>query len=181
MNLQNCVSIVYLRHLPAILIAGALAASLSCGGADMSKTEGDLLLKEEPQGALDVLAARKDAKDQQEITVIGRIGGRVDPWIKSLAAFSIVDRSLTPCSEMEGDTCPTPWDYCCEPDLAAATVLVTFVDDQGQVIKQSAREVLPVEELSTVVVQGKAKRDDAGNVTILASKAFVKNDDKATP
>lgn len=177
---MNWVSIFCPRRLPALLIAGALVASLSCGAA-VDKIETDYLLKEEPQGAQDVLAARKDAKDQQEITVVGRIGGRVDPWIKSLAAFSIVDRSLKPCNEIEGDTCETPWDYCCEPNLADATVLVTFVDDQGQVIKQAARELLPVEELSTVVVQGKAKRDDAGNVTILASKLFVKSDEKATP
>ena len=66
----------------------------------------------------DVIAVRKDAKDRQEVVVVGRIGGRVNPWIKGAAAFSIVDRSLKPCNEIEGDTCKTPWDYCCESGSA---------------------------------------------------------------
>src|SRR5687767_11941810 len=91
----------------------------------------DFLLTEEPSGAIDVLAARKDAKDQQDVVVVGRIGGRPNPWIEGMAAFPIVDRSLKPCSEIEGDTCATPWDYCCEPQLPQATALVTLVDDAG--------------------------------------------------
>ena len=94
------------------------------------------LLDEEPQGAVDVLAFRKDAKDQQDVVVVGRIGGRVNPWIKGTAAFPIVDRSLKPCNEIEGDTCATPWDYCCEAELPQATVLVMFVDETGKPSKQ---------------------------------------------
>jgi hypothetical protein len=36
-----------------------------------------------------------------------------------------------------------------------------------------------VKELQTVVVQGKVKRDKAGNVTVLASKLHVRNDDES--
>ena len=98
------------------------------------------------------------------------------------AAFSIVDRSLKPCNEIEGDTCKTPWDYCCEADLAKATVLVMFVDDKGKLVKQDARELLGVKELDTVFVHGKAKRDKAGNITLLASKLYVPETEKeATP
>ena len=46
-------------------------------------------------------------------------------------------------------------------------------DDDGKVVKKDARELLGVKELDTVVIQGKAKRDKAGNVTILASKLYV--------
>ena len=41
-------------------------------------------------------------------------------------------------------------------------------------VKADAKELLDVKELSTVVVKGKAKRDDDGNITILASGVFVK-------
>ena len=34
--------------------------------------------------------------------------------------------------------------------------------------------MLGVQELSTIVVKGKAQRDDAGNLTVLASGIFVK-------
>ncbi len=41
-------------------------------------------------------------------------------------------------------------------------------------MKADARELLKVTELATVVVKGKAQRDDAGNLTILASGVYVK-------
>jgi len=41
-------------------------------------------------------------------------------------------------------------------------------------VKADARKLLNVRELSTVVVAGKAQRDDAGNLTVLASGVFVK-------
>ena len=41
-------------------------------------------------------------------------------------------------------------------------------------MKAGARQLLDVKELSTVVVAGKAQRDDAGNLTVLASGVYVK-------
>jgi len=52
--------------------------------------------------------------------------------------------------------------------------LVQFVSEKGDVIKQDARAFFGVTELQTVMVQGVAERDDAGNLTILADKLFVK-------
>jgi hypothetical protein len=147
--------------------------------ASAQSEESALLLKREPKGALDVLALRKEARDQQDVVVVGRIGGRANPWVKGVAAFPIVDRSLRPCNEIEGDTCKTPWDYCCESHLPKATVLVVFVDQQGQVIKKDPRQLLHVKELQTVVVQGKARRDKAGNVTVLATNIHIRSDEKA--
>jgi hypothetical protein len=137
-----------------------------------------MVLKKEPKGAVDVLALRKDAKDKQDVVVVGRIGGRVSPWVKGTAVFPIVDRTLKPCNEIPGDACKTPWDYCCETNVPKATVLVMFVDEKGKVIKKDPRKLFDVKELSTVVVQGTAKRDKAGNVTVLATKLHVR-DDKA--
>jgi hypothetical protein len=53
--------------------------------------------------------------------------------------------------------------------------LVKVVDENGSLVKADARELLHVKELSTVVVKGKALRDDAGNLTILASGVYVKS------
>jgi hypothetical protein len=139
----------------------------------------EMVLKKEPKGAVDVLALRKDAKDKQQVVVVGRIGGRVNPWVKGNAVFPIVDRSLRACSDIPGDACKTPWDYCCETNVPKATVMVMFVDDKGKVIKQDARELFKVKELSTVVVQGTAKRDKAGNVTVLATKLHIRDDKQA--
>lgn len=137
------------------------------------------LLKEEPKGAADVIDVRNKAKNQQEVLIVGRIGGKKNPWIRGVAAFPIVDRSLKSCDE-KGHNCPYPWDFCCSANLSKAMVLVMFVDDKGAVLKKDARELLGVRELDTVVVQGKARCDKAGNVVILASKLHVLSNHEAT-
>jgi hypothetical protein len=63
--------------------------------------------------------------------------------------------------------------------LPKETLFVTIVDEKtGQTLKQDAREQLKLHELQTVVVQGKARRDKNGNVSIAASKVFVRPDKK---
>lgn len=132
------------------------------------------LLSEKPEAAIGVIQVREAAKDNDEIVIVGRIGGSKDPWIEGRAAFSIVDQSLKSCSDIPGDKCPNPWDYCCEtPKLPNATALVKVVDASGGLVKADARKLLAVKELSTVVVKGKAERDDAGNLTVLASGVYV--------
>ena len=91
------------------------------------------------------------------------------------AAFLIVDPSRIPCSERKSDTCKTPWDYCCETDLAKSKATIKFVDDAGKTLANDARQLLNVKELQTVVVKGQAKRDEAGNLTVLASGLFVRS------
>jgi hypothetical protein len=137
------------------------------------------LLNAEPEGGLEIIAARESAKDTDDVVVIGRIGGSLNPWVDGRAVFSLVDCSLLACSDEKEDgeecSCKTPWDYCCEtPKLPGAMALVKFVDDDGSVIKHDAREVFDVKELETIVVQGKAQRDEAGNLTVLATGMYVR-------
>jgi hypothetical protein len=163
----------------AALFVASLGVSALKSLADESKKPADdkaYMLKKAPQRASEVAALRKDAKDQEEVVVVGRVGGRTNPWVKGAAAFSIVDRSLKACSERPGDTCETPWDFCCEADLPKSTLLVLVHDGDGKLVKKDARELLGVKELDTVFVQGKAKRDKAGNISIVASKFFIAPD-----
>ncbi len=133
------------------------------------------LLDSEPDRSAGVIAVRESASDGDDIVITGRIGGSANPWINGRAAFSIVDHSLTACSDIPGDECEKPWDYCCQTDkLPTSTALVKFVDDDGNPLAVDSRELLAVKELQTVVVRGKAKRDDAGNLTVLASQVFVR-------
>ena len=133
------------------------------------------LLKTEPEGVLEVIAAREAATDGTELVVAGRIGGSVDPWIDGRAAFTIVDNSLKACTDIPGDKCSKPWDYCCETsELPTATALVKVVDVDGKLVRVGAKQLLNVKELSTVVVTGKAERDEEGNLTVLATGVFVK-------
>ncbi len=152
-------------------------------GTDVAVSNYDaskFVLATEPEGGQDVIAARETTKDQDDVIVIGRIGGGLSPWVDGRAAFQIVDSSLLACSDEKEDgetcSCKTPWDYCCETDkLPGAMALVQFVEADGSIVMADAREVFVLKELQTVVVKGKAKRDDAGNLTILASGMFVRN------
>jgi hypothetical protein len=133
------------------------------------------LLADEPAGAKNVIDIRKAAKDGDEVVVVGRIGGSVKPFT-GRAAFTIVDVKFTPCSEIEGDSCPTPWDYCCAPpdELAQGTVLVKFVDSAGKTLSDDAKALLDIKELQTVVVKGQTRRDEGNGIFVAASGIYVK-------
>ncbi|MEX0587007.1 MAG: hypothetical protein WD176_10205, partial [Pirellulales bacterium] len=60
-------------------------------------------LDSEPAGAQDVAAVRADAADGDDVVVVGRIGGDVDPWVEGRAAITIVDTSIRACSDIPGD------------------------------------------------------------------------------
>jgi hypothetical protein len=138
------------------------------------------MLSAEPEGGQNVIAVRETSKDGDDVVIVGRIGGSLNPWVADRVAFSVVDPSLLACSDEkeEGEpcSCKTPWDYCCETDkLPDAMALVKFVESDGSVVNHDARKVFNLVELQTVVVKGKAKRDDAGNLTILADGMFVRD------
>ena len=171
------------------LSAAALTALVAAGCADSTRTgapeaaasnpagaaapDATYVLSTEPQGANGVGAVRKSTEDKDQVTIVGRIGGSAEPFVDGLAAFTIVDPKVPHCSEDEG--CPTPWDYCCtQNEVKDNIATVRIVDDQGKLVAKDAKTLLGVKELSTVVVQGKAQRDDQGNLTVLAEKVFVK-------
>jgi hypothetical protein len=131
----------------------------------------EYLLAAEPAGAQPVFAVKQSAKDGDEVVVVGRIGGSARPWITGRAGFQIVDPSFKPCSEKGDDGCKTPWDYCCDPkeELVKGVATVKVVDAGGQMIGADAKELLGLAELDTVVVRGRAKRDEHGNLTVLAA------------
>lgn len=160
-------------RLACCFVCGAGVATL-CYAATAQAASGKYVLREQPDSAADVTAIRATAQNGEDVAVIGRIGGSRNPWVRGLAAFSLVDCSLTPCNERAGDSCRTPWDYCCEADLPKATVLVKFVDDSGRLVREDARQLLGIRELQTVVIRGKALRDDAGNVSIAATGIYVR-------
>lgn len=132
-------------------------------------------LDAEPANAQNVIAIRADATDGEEVAVVGRIGGDVNPWIDGRAAFTIVDTSLLACSDIKGDNCPTPWDYCCETDkLKTGKLLVKFVDEEGNLIPSDAQELLGLGELDTVVIQGTMQKTEDGAAVLLANGLYLR-------
>lgn len=167
-----------------LLLAGLFAAGCNSGSdsserpapAGPSAEGARYLLPSEPGGAKGVVATRKEAKDGDAVVVVGRIGGDKQPWVEGRATFQIIDPSLMSCKETEGDSCPTPWDYRCTPKEERLKMMATVkvVDGQGQTVAVDARQLLGLKELQTVVVRGQAKRDDQGNLTVLADGLFVR-------
>jgi hypothetical protein len=165
------------------VVLGSLALALGCASNSpiansdsLSAENSQYILATEPAKAKSVVDAKKSVQDGEEVTLVGRIGGSPSPFVAGRASFTVVDLSLIPCSEREGDTCQTPWDYCCDtPHLPAATAVVKIVDGDGKTIAKDARKDLGMKELQTVTVKGKAKRDEAGNLIVLAPAVFVKS------
>src|SRR5262245_27293657 len=141
--------------------------------AEVTVDKTKYLLAAEPTGIQGVVEVREKAKDGDSVVVVGRIGGDTQPFSKGLAAFNIVDSQFKPCNEIEGDECKTPWDYCCEPDLAKKKILVKFTDAQGQALRFDAEKGLDLQPLQTVVVKGTMHKRD-GALAIVASGIFVK-------
>jgi hypothetical protein len=136
----------------------------------------DFVLTSEPGGAVSVAATRENAKNEEKIVVVGRIGGTTHPWVDGAAAFTIVDEAMEACGDATECLCPTPWDYCCvSPDtLAVNSVTIKFADADNRARRFSPKEVFGLTELQTIVVEGIVDRDDTGKFTILADKLFIK-------
>lgn len=127
----------------------------------------------EPDSAIAVGEARQTLQSGEDVTLVGLIGGTREPFVDGLAAFTVVDESVPYCAPEEG--CPTPWDYCCQQHQVKDNIAtVKMVDYAGNPIAGDARELLGVNELSTVVIQGTCTRDDNGNLTVAADKVFVR-------
>lgn len=174
------VSVVAVVTCVLIWVAGCSqkpdATPASSTGSRQPSAEGARYrLVTEPSGARGVADVRATAQDGEHVVVTGRIGGDANPWVNGRAAFSLVDSSLRACSDIPGDACPTPWDYCCETGkLKTGKLLVKVVDDSGALIAADARELLGVAELDTLVVDGTLQKGDDGTAVLLARGIYVK-------
>lgn len=156
----------------AVGLAGCSSENTTSSAAQ-STPDSTYVVSNEPEGAIAVGDARNSVENEQEVVLIGRIGGSTDPFVNGIAAFTIVDSKVPYCAKEEG--CPTPWDYCCEQNQVKDNIaMVKIVDAQGKPVSQDARALLGVKELSMIVVRGKAQRDADGNLALLANQVYVK-------
>ena len=176
--MRKCISPFALALIAVVGCSENKSSGPDLASESRSRARSEFLLSTEPDGVVGVIDIRQSAKDQQEVVVVGRIGGSKDPWIEGLAAFEIADCSLVTCTQRSCENCPTPWDYCCtEPDkLKVSKVMVKFVGENEKIVGTGAKELLGVKELQTVVVKGKALCDNDGNLTsIITTGMFVRD------
>lgn len=157
----------------AFLVLAGSWASLGCGQqvANAPIADARYVLSAEPTQAIGVVDFKEQAKTGDTVTVVGRIGGGVMPWIEGRSAFLLVDSGAPlPCAD---DQCGPECQHCAQ-EIAECTTVVKFVDAQGKTLAVDSRELLGVKEEDAVVVQGIAKRDEAGNVALMASGIYIK-------
>lgn len=163
--------------LPAVLFALLL---MGCGEEPTASTPAPAgekpawLLDAAPPDARSIVEAKAAAKEGDVVAVRGRIGGRAEPISAESPVFQLMDLAVPHCGQIPGDTCPTPWDYCCEPrdNLTAHAATVQVVDADGRPIADSpARHGLaPLDEV--VVVGTVAPRPDDRVLTIRARGVY---------
>jgi hypothetical protein len=124
-----------------------------------------------PAQVVGVSQARNTVPDGEPVVVEGRL----KDFVSGKAAFTMVDGAIKSCIEM-ADGCATPWDYCCiAPNvLASNTATVQLVGADGKMLDGNLQGVNSIDNLSTVVVTGKAKKDPDGNMTIAADKVYLR-------
>ena len=118
---------------------------------------------------------RGTAKPGETITLSGKIMGSVSPFVAGRAAFILGDPEiLTPCNEMPGDNCETPWDACCdtpeEKKQGIATIQV--VDAQGRALKEPLEGVGGLEKLAKVTITGTVAKESSADVLLVNATAI---------
>jgi hypothetical protein len=175
-----------MKPLLTLALVGALGviSQLGCGTAaptdataaaspaiDGSK----YLLTDEPEDAVGVIEARESAQDGAPVVIVGRIGGADNPWVEGRAAFMLIDASMAVVAAgeecAEGELCTGD---CCATEMTACTTLVKVVDAEGRIVAADSRRLLGVNADDTVVVRGKAQKDDSGNFVVLAEGVHVR-------
>lgn len=159
------------------LAAGVLTALVGCapsGDAQLAAVRSQFVLSEEPAGALGVLELPESLPPNQEVVLVGQIGGVPDPWTRGQASFVVVDPIALVETGPHGAKCDCA--FCkshqkSDPSTGRATV--QFVHD-GQVLGIDARKLFDVEQDQMVVVRGRAARDSGGNLIVAANGIYVR-------
>lgn len=131
----------------------------------------------DPGPAVSVKKA-KEMGPGEEVVVVGRVSNMV----KGLNAYNLVDDELYYCGKGSAeDQCKTPWDYCCVDagERAAATISVELRGPDGKILPVGPAHVVPpLRLLDLVAVKGKIEKDEHGNVTIVETMRFVREQPK---
>ena len=172
----------YARCLHGICLA-VLLLVIGCGkdeGAESgqpSRAGAKFLLAEEPAGAVNVIAARKQIKKEDaetELVIVGQIPkaqkGAPELWSKTHAIFTIADSSLATHKHDDGEEC-----HFCSTSKLESVVTVKIVAANDEVVETDARKLLGLNESQIVVVRGRAKYDDLGNLVVRATGIFVRD------
>ncbi|MFT4511588.1 MAG: hypothetical protein ACI89X_000634 [Planctomycetota bacterium] len=127
-----------------------------------------LTLAADPGAAISVLQAKK-AGPKKNVIVEGRVYDLTKDW----AIMKVMEVSMDYCGEVnKEEKCPTPWDYCCDnpDDIAANSLLVMAVDDEGETLQMPAMPGMRL--VDKVKITGELIKDEHGNFVLIAKGIF---------
>lgn len=160
----------------AMLAALFCCAGCNCSssGVDVSAQRSRLLLSEEPPEALGVLDLQESlTSEEQNVVVVGRIGGGQPVFEPHHALFTIVDPSTAPSHHHE-DGCEENCPFCSKAAEEHTVAYVHCVDNNGEMLRVAANQLLGIKAGQTVVILGRARADEAGNLIIRAAGVYVR-------
>ena len=148
----------------------------SSTSSDPSIVPASVFVSASSNDAQQLADVKESAKLGDRVTFEARVGGRVEPFVDGRAMFFVTDASLKDCAQLHGDSCKTPWDYCCESkdNLLKHMATVQVVDANGRPMKVSLANTHGLEPLRTVQVTGTVQSiDDVGNMVVNAEAIHV--------
>ncbi|MDA0214262.1 MAG: hypothetical protein O2875_02740 [Planctomycetota bacterium] len=184
------------KHIVAVLAFTAISFTTACEKAappaakataqssGSTALPANLIVTEQPAGAVGVVEARTAGKIGERVAVIGRIGGSRAPFVSNRAIFTIVDQTMKSCAETgEEDHCPRPWDYCCEDkkELAKSMASIEISDANGKPLELSLESEGTLKPLMLIAVEGTLQSTDGGSFLVRAERIYkVANDPLAS-
>ena len=169
------------RHAVLLLITTSIlgcgqqpsSTMLTTSDNEVAIDKNKYLLKTEPEDVVGVITLREEAKDQDPVVLVGRIGGRRNPWIKGRCAFTVIDASMSVVADgQESGQDQVCLDDCCASLRTTCTLLVKIVDENGNPLAIDTRKLFDVKENDMVVVKGTVHRDEAEGTCVVAAQGI---------
>ena len=163
---------------PSTVCTLVLLALAGCGTRDTTLMvhRATYVLEHEPQGAVGILDLRESLsgdEEEEDVIVIGQIGGIAEPWMRGQASFVIADPIALIEDEDHPEACDCP--FCREvTDETEGLALVQFMDDHGSVLPIDAKKLFGFDTNEMVVVRGRAKIDARGHLVVSANGLYIR-------
>ncbi len=152
--------------------------SSNAGGASTASLPAGLFLAAAPGEPVAVRQLKAQAKEGDEVIMHVVVGGEVNVFVPGRAIVKVIDTEMENLCLGPGDSCKTPWDYCCATadDLQRHRATVKVVDAQGNTLRADLKGAGEIEELKTLVVKGVvAQGSDKNHLVVYAQGIYVEN------
>jgi hypothetical protein len=127
--------------------------SSNAGGASTASLPVGLFLTAAPAESVAVRQLKAQAQEGDEVTMRVVVGGEVSVFVPGRAIMKVIDTEMENLCLKPGDSCKTPWDYCC-----------------------ATAEAGEIKEMKTLVVKGVvAQGSDTKNLVVNAQGIYVEN------